>query len=79
MATVEEMVVVLIYLWVGLTIKSVPEEVESASGGKKLVHRFGRGDFGGGKLGVLSLAAAVIDAFRASSQQEPDRKNEENV
>jgi hypothetical protein len=79
MATIEEMIVVLIYLWVGLRIKSVPEELESGSGGKKLMHRFGRGDFGGGKLGVLSLGAAVIDAFRPGRERGSDTTEKENV
>jgi hypothetical protein len=78
MATIQEMIVVLIYIWVGLTIQSVPAELECKDGGKKLMHRFGRGDFGGGKLGVVSLGAALVDALRSSRKQSSNTKDEEN-
>jgi hypothetical protein len=67
MAAIEEMVVVLIYIWVGLKQDSVLAK-EGDSNKSTLLHRAGRGDFGGGKLGILSLGAAVIDAVRGERE-----------
>jgi len=58
METLEECAVVVIYLAVGLHLRSVP--IEGTTTGEKVMYRFGRGDFGGGKLGLFSLGAAVI-------------------
>jgi hypothetical protein len=76
MAAIEEMVVVLIYIWVGLKQDSVPAN-ESNSKKSTLLHRAGRGDFGGGKLGILSLGAAVIDAVRG--ERELEKESVDNV
>jgi surface polysaccharide O-acyltransferase-like enzyme len=59
MSTIEEMVVVLVYLWAGLLTSSVPD-VDTKTGPEKLVHRAGRGDFNGGRLGLVSLGAAIV-------------------
>lgn len=69
----EEMVVVLIYICAGLKLKTVPEGDRSA--GENIGYRFGRGDFGGGKLGILSLGVAAVQARsgdkpRATQQQQ---------
>ncbi|KAL6885800.1 hypothetical protein GGI43DRAFT_431968 [Trichoderma evansii] len=63
MARIEEMIVVLLYLYAGLTHKAVPERDHgNRTNEEKLAHRAARGDFGGGKLGVISLAVAAASA-----------------
>lgn len=63
MARVEEMIVVLLYLCAGLTHKSVPEgEHGKRTNQEKLAHRAARGDFGNGRLGLISLAIATASA-----------------
>jgi hypothetical protein len=73
MEVLEEMAVVLIYICAGLSLKTVPEGDRSA--GEKVGYRFGRGDFGRGKLGLLSLGIAAVQAIsgdkpRANQQQD---------
>ncbi|KAK7418736.1 hypothetical protein QQX98_003754 [Neonectria punicea] len=76
MARIEEMVVVLVYLWAGLSREAVPDKDGGfkRSRQEKFLHRAGRGDFGGGKLGAASLAAhTLIGAFRGKREQSADR------
>lgn len=61
MATLEEMAVVVIYIAAGLKLPTVPVGVDG-SRTSNMTYRLGRGDFGTGKLGLLSLAAAGIQA-----------------
>lgn len=68
METLEECAVVVIYLATGLKLQSVPTGEDDTLGGK-LMYRFGRGDFGGGKLGLLSLGAAVIGGKKNNPQK----------
>lgn len=72
MATIEEMLIVLIYVWAGLRKPAVPDNdptIEGSPGGG-LEYRLERGDFGGGKLGLLSLGAHVLgDALRGHQDQ----------
>ena len=77
MDTLPEMIVVVIYLVVALKTPAVPraKDGESHTAGETLMYRAGRGDFGFGKLGLLSLAAAAGQAFR-SDRQDGRRKNE---
>lgn len=64
MAKVEEMIVVLLFLYGGLTQRAVPEKENGALGnGEKLAYRAARGDFSGGTLGVASLAIAAAGAL----------------
>jgi len=70
MEVLEECAVVLIYIFTGLRLPPVP--IPDASNGERLAHRFGRGDFGGGKLGLLSLGAAVIDGITKKSESNAD-------
>jgi hypothetical protein len=75
MATIEEMVVVLVYIWVGLASDSVPTHTREKGGSNStLLHRAGRGDFGGGKLGLLSLGAGAIDEIRHHRRSEKQRE-----
>lgn len=73
MATVEEMLIVLVYVWAGLKKPAVPDNdptVEEGPGGG-LAYRLERGDFGGGKLGLLSLGAHVVGgALRGQTHTE---------
>jgi hypothetical protein len=62
MATLEEMAVVTIYITAGLKLPTVPAGVDGSSD-SDTTYRLGRGDFGTGKLGLLSLAAAGIQAM----------------
>jgi hypothetical protein len=68
MAVLEEMVVVVIYIGTGLKLPAVPAGVSRSMGGT-LAYRFGRGDFGTGKLGLLSLGSAAFQASRNSQRQ----------
>lgn len=60
MVTIEEMLIVLIYIWTGLTIENVPTRISEEGPERTIVYRTRRGDFSGGKLGVLSVAAAIL-------------------
>ncbi|UKZ47172.1 hypothetical protein TrVGV298_001386 [Trichoderma virens] len=80
MARIEEMIVVLLYLYAGLTQKAVPERENSKRSNKeKLAYRAARGDFGGGKLGVASLllAAASARLSRESHEQGQSQQDSE--
>ena len=71
-----EMIVVLIYLVAAVKTPAVPaaKNGEKRSAGETLAYRAGRGDFGFGKFGLLSLAAAAGQAF--SSKEERGRSGE---
>lgn len=60
LANMEEVGTTLIYIVAGLTMRSVPSEnghPEGQSSKERVSHRAQRGDFGGGKLGLVSLGA----------------------
>jgi hypothetical protein len=70
MSVLEEMAVVVIYIYAGLRIRSTPLP-EDASAARQLGYRTGRGDFGTGKLGLLTLGLGVLDAFRSTREKAP--------
>jgi hypothetical protein len=71
METLEEMAVVLIYLITGLRSPPVPktQDGQQRSTGGTLGYRAGRGDFNGGRLGLISLAAAAGNALGGKNNQ----------
>jgi hypothetical protein len=65
LASIQEMIVVFIYIFVGFKLQPVPKtDGDEMTTKERLMRRAGRGDFGGGKLGLLSIAAAVGDEIR---------------
>jgi hypothetical protein len=72
MDTFQEMIVVLIYLVAAIKTPAIPQATngEKRSAGETLAYRAGRGDFGFGKLGLLSLAAAAGQAFSSRNQND---------
>ena len=62
MSVLEEMFVVVIYISTGLKLPAVPAGAAD-SPKSTLAYRLGRGDFGTGKLGILSMGAAAFRAF----------------
>lgn len=62
MEVLEECVIVLMYIATGLRLSAVP--MPNATEEQTLAYRFGRGDFNGGKLGLLSLGAALFGASK---------------
>ncbi|KAM0253652.1 hypothetical protein ACHAQJ_007164 [Trichoderma viride] len=78
MARVEEMIIVLLFLYAGLTQQAVPErENGTRSNGEKLTYRAARGDFSGGKLGVVSLLIAAAGALSRKESHEQVRKQQD--
>ncbi|KAF7563753.1 hypothetical protein G7046_g403 [Stylonectria norvegica] len=73
MERIEEMVVVLMFLWAGLNQEAVPRDDDGVerTKGEKIMYRFGRGDFSTGKLGMLSLAAHVISGMFKAQTSSP--------
>ncbi|KAK4902278.1 hypothetical protein LTR27_001181 [Elasticomyces elasticus] len=69
MSVIEEMFVVVIYIAAGLKLESTPLD-EDDSGAKKLGYRLGRGDFGTGKLGLLSLLFGIVGVMREGQGDE---------
>lgn len=69
MSVLEEMVVVAIYVYAGLKTRCTPLP-EDASQPRQLGYRFGRGDFGTGKLGLLSLVLGLLSAGGACRREE---------
>ena len=63
MSVVMEMAVVVIYIATGLRLSAVPAGAADGPVGT-MAYRFGRGDFGTGKLGILSTGTAAIQASR---------------
>ncbi|KAK3938955.1 hypothetical protein QBC46DRAFT_316699 [Diplogelasinospora grovesii] len=59
MVTVEEMAIVLIYLWAGFKLAREEDAEEGRKGIDNLAHRAGRGDFGG-KLGLTMIVAKKV-------------------
>lgn len=79
MARIEEMIVVLLYLYAGLTHKAVPErEHGKRTNMEKIAHRAARGDFGDGKLGFISLAAAAASAS-LNRESYDKNQNQQNI
>lgn len=81
MARVEEMIVVLLYLCAGLTQKAVPEgEHGKRTNQEKLAHRAARGDFGNGRLGLISLAIATASAgFKKENDRHSQNEQDADV
>lgn len=80
MEVLEEMIVSTLYIFAGLRAKSTPLG-EDATGAQVLGYRFGRGDFGPGKLGLISAAAGLFEAFVGGNQrkaQTEDRRHRDN-
>ncbi|OQU93962.1 hypothetical protein CLAIMM_00395 [Cladophialophora immunda] len=73
MEVLEEMIVVLLYVATGLRLPAVPTHMVGQ--GDVLAYRFGRGDFNGGKLGLLSLAAAVLFSVDAKAGKRPENRH----
>lgn len=61
MSVIEEMAVVVIYLATGMKLPAVPAD-RASNTREKMAYRFGRGDFGTGKMGLFSLGAGLISA-----------------
>ena len=66
MADIEEMVIVLLFVWAGLKQPVVPKESGKAhTGASGIAYRVGRGDFGGGNLAMaIAIAAGIADFKR---------------
>ncbi|EHK50887.1 uncharacterized protein TrAtP1_009260 [Trichoderma atroviride] len=78
MARIEEMIVVLFYLYAGLTHKAVPEGDHGKRTNKeKIAHRAARGDFGDGRLGVISLAIATAGASFKRENDKPSQNDQD--
>ena len=73
MSVLEEMVVVLIYLAVGLKLPSVPKG-KADTPAREMAYRTGRGDFSFGKLGILSLGSALYSAMKPKPEPEGQRQ-----
>lgn len=69
MAVLPECVVVAIYLLAGLKLDAIPRDQRSETAAGDLRYRLGRGDFGMGKLGILSLGSAAIQAMNGRGEQ----------
>jgi len=63
MSVLEEMMVVVIYIATGLKLPAVPEGAAD-SPKDTMAYRFGRGDFGTGRLGMISVGTAAFQAFK---------------
>lgn len=77
MSVLEEMAVVVIYIAAGLKLSPVPKCAAKSPGGR-LAYRFGRGDFGTGRLGLLSLGTAVFQAAGSKSEMESQQRRDDN-
>lgn len=64
LANIEEMAVTVIYICAGLKMPSVPtaagDNGRGQGPGKRVEERFKRGDFGGGRLGLISLVVELV-------------------
>ena len=69
MSVLVEMFVVLIYITTGLKLRAVPKGAADPPG-CELAYRAGRGDFGTGKLGILSLGIAAFGAMKPKHEQQ---------
>jgi hypothetical protein len=79
LSNIEEMIVVLMYIWAGLKSSDLSESVVQQKTSKsRLIYKAGRGDFHGGRLGVLSLGAAVIGEVRHHLKPEDQDAQEHN-
>lgn len=79
MAVLEEFVVVAIYTITGLKLETIQRADQSTKPGSNLAYRTGRGDFGMGKLGLLSLLIAAIGEIRNFGRTETDGEDEEKA
>jgi hypothetical protein len=77
MSVVQEMIVVLIYIATGLKQRAVPEDAGDTPG-QKLAYRFGRGDFGMGKLGLLSIGLAIFQASSTPREENEPKLGDKN-
>ena len=68
----EEIAVVAIYTITGLKLEIIPKHQQSQSGGKDLMYRAGRGDFGTSNLGILSLLTAVVGEITKPAKMDAD-------
>lgn len=69
MSVLEEMAITCIYVYAGLRLKTTPLPAD-ASSARELGYRAGRGDFGTGRLGLLTLGIGVFNAFRSRPKDE---------
>ena len=67
--TLMECIVVLVYIWVGLKLPPVPRGHDQSTE-SRLTYRMGRGDFATGRLGKLSLGAAIFQSIRRNHEDE---------
>ena len=74
MSVIEEMIIVLFYVYAGLRAKptSLPAE---ASPGRTLGYRAGRGDFEGGRHGLLSLGFGAANALGHQRDKDSRRQH----
>ena len=70
MSVLEEMMVVVIYIATGLKLPAVPKGAADSPKGT-MAYRFGRGDFGTGRLGLISFGTAAFQTFK-------DRQSEDS-
>lgn len=79
MVRVEEMIIVGIYLWGGLRHQAVPRQDDGTerSAAERMRYRAERGDFGFGKLGMVSLAAhSIFEMFSRRDSEDESRDAE---
>ena len=74
MAVLEEMVVVAIYTITGIKLPAVPNDQQSQSTGQRMTYRAGRGDFGTGRLGLLSLAIAGVNELTNFGKEREEKR-----
>ncbi|CAM1504841.1 Fc.00g024320.m01.CDS01 [Cosmosporella sp. VM-42] len=74
MAKIEEMIVVSLFLWAGITHTAVPKNGDGTKRSKKemLAYRAGRGDFGRGKFGLVSMAISAAVSMLQKKDDEED-------
>lgn len=73
LATLEEMAIVLVFLWAGLrnpTVPTVDGDDTPQSEVEKFGHRLGRGDFAPSRAGIASLIVAIFGALFRRRQAE---------
>ena len=68
LADIEEMAVTLTYIVAGVRMSSVPKE-EGQGQGSRLAYRTQRGDFGGGRAGLITLALEVLGGSKRKERR----------